>query len=268
MKHRTLLSIIVCGSAFAQTAFAQSGAAFAGVPVRPGGTVTANVPLDATQQRYVSEGGNAVPRHAIATLAVPRSFTPDKSWPVLVVISTSDFKRRNRDDLVQFYRDAALAEEWLLLAGDAPAPPRQDTSGWRAGTTLAALDALHRSFPGAAKWPVAIAGFSGGGKRAGTIAPLLSRAGIRSAGIFLTGVNEERLSTGYRQFQPGAAFLRTPIFLSSGSSDRVAPLTEQKQIKIALENAGFTNVRQQIFSGGHAVNREHVRAALQWFRTR
>ena len=53
------------------------------------------------------QGGNVVPPNAVAMLATPANFDPRKNWPVLVVCSTSDFKRQNRDDLVQF-----LSQSW------------------------------------------------------------------------------------------------------------------------------------------------------------
>ncbi|HMJ06712.1 MAG TPA: hypothetical protein VK474_10695, partial [Chthoniobacterales bacterium] len=85
---------LVCSS----TAWA-AGSTFAGVPVSPGATVRANVPLSAVERSYVAEAGNPVPPTAVAMLAVPAGFDPQKTWPVLVVFSTSDFKRLNRDDL-------------------------------------------------------------------------------------------------------------------------------------------------------------------------
>jgi hypothetical protein len=248
------------------TAAEKSELTFAGAAVTPGATVRANVPLDATEKSYAAEGGNAVPANAVAVLAVPPGFDPQKSWPVLVVFSTSDFKRLNRDDLADFYRTAALAEGWVILAGDGPAFPRQDSTGWRAGMTLAALDALHRGFPGSNKWPVACAGYSGGAKRTGLIAPLLALAACRMTGIFLTGINEDRLSEGYRQFKPGSAFLRTPIFVSSGADDKMATPTQQLQVKLSMERTGFQRVRLETFPQGHNVKLAHVREALRWFR--
>jgi hypothetical protein len=258
-------AIIALGLASSVPA-AAGGASFAGVPVKPGATVRANVPLSTQEKSYVSEGGNTAPTHAVAVLAVPAGFDPAKSWPVLVPLATSDFQRMNRDDLRDFYRDAAVAEGWLVLAGDGESPPTHDSAGWRAGMTLAALDALHSSFPNSKNWPLAVAGFSGGAKRAGNLAPLLALAGNRVIGIFLTGINEDRLSEGYRTFRPGAAFLRTPIYVSSGQQDTVARITDQQVVKRKMELSGFTRVRQVTMPHGHAVSRSAVREALRWFR--
>ncbi|MDP9005029.1 MAG: hypothetical protein M3N12_09615 [Verrucomicrobiota bacterium] len=244
-----------------------AGINFAGVSVVPGGIARAQVPLNATEQKYVSEGGNPVPSHAVAVIAVPPGFDPQRAWPVLVCLSTSDFSRKNRDDLVELYLQAALAEGWILLAGDGEENPRQDSTGWRAGMTLAALDALHRSFPGSSRWPIAVAGFSGGAKRAGSIAPLLALAGNRLIGIFLTGVNEDRLSQAYQRFQPGAAFLRTPIYISAGQLDEIARMGQQNEVRLAIEKAGFTRVRLVPMQWGHAVSRGAIREALRWFRS-
>ncbi len=227
----------------------------------------ANVPLSELEKSYVSEGGNAVPSHSVAVLSVPRGFDPKKSWPVLVVFASSENKHQNGYDLRVIYRVTALTEGWVLLAGDGPEPaPRLDSSGWRAGHTLAALDALHRSFPGSEKWPVACAGQSGGAKRATYLAPLLAAGGYRIAGIFLEGMNEERITEAYRRFKPGSSFLRTPIFFSSGLRDSIAKIEEQIAVKNSMQRAGFQNIRHETFPGGHTVLTIHLQEALRWFR--
>ncbi|MFL6505646.1 MAG: hypothetical protein ACJ8KC_09540, partial [Candidatus Udaeobacter sp.] len=110
---------------------------FAGVAFSPGSTVNANVPLSAQEKSLATQGGNAVPPNAVAVLATPSNFDPRKSWPVLVVCSTSDSKRQNRDDLVDFYGRVGLAEGWVVLAGDGPQAARNDTAAWRGAMTLA-----------------------------------------------------------------------------------------------------------------------------------
>ena len=207
-----------------------------------------------------------MPPHAVAVIAVPPGFDPGKSWPVLVVFSTSDQKIQNRDDLERLYRPMALAEGWVLIAGDGPQPAKQDSSGWRIGMTLAALDAMHRSFPGSKNWPIACAGFSGGAKRTGLLAPLLSLAGYRILGLYITGLNDDTLSQGYAKYNPGSQFLRTKVFFSMGTRDTTSPLAQQNSVRAAMQRTGFSNIRHETFVGRHAVKRTHVTAALRWFR--
>src|SRR6266513_4091112 len=239
---------------------------FAGASFSPGSTVKANVPLSAQAKSYAGQGGNPVPPSAVAMLATPANFDPRKSWPVLIVCSTSDFKRQNRDDLVQFYRRVGLTEGWVLLAGDGPQHARNDTAAWRGAMTLAAIHALHRSFPGSEKWPIACAGFSGGGKGVGYVAPLLARNGCRINGIYMTGANEDHLSDGYARIGPGADFLNTAIYISAGRDDRIATVDQQYAVAGLIKRTGFHRMRIGTFHGGHEVNDAQTSIALRWFR--
>ena len=252
--------------AFSERAF-PAGLSFAGVPLTPGATVHVSVPLSELEKSYVAEGGNAVPSYTVATLAVPRGFDPKKTWPVLIVFSSSDHQYPSWYDLMVHYRVSALAEGWVLLAGDGPKPaPRLDSSGWRAGHTLAALDALYRSFRGAEKWPIVCAGQSGGAKRASYLAPLFAAGGYRVAGIFLNGMNEERITQGYRRFKPGRDFLRTPIFLNSGMYDMVATPEQQNAVEKSMRRTGFENIRHASFPGGHELPPTRLLEGLRWLR--
>ena len=243
-----------------------AGLQFGGVPFSPGSTVRADVPLSAQEKSYAAQGGNPVPPNAVAVLATPPNFDPRKSWAVLVICSTSDSKRQNRDDLADFYRRVGLAENWVLLAGDGPQPARNDTAAWRGAMTLAAIDALHRSFPGSDKWPIACAGFSGGGKGAGLVAPLLAKNGCRIIGIYLTGANEDRLTEGYARIQPGRSFLSTPVYVAAGRDDRIATVEQQYNVLGSIKRTGFQRVRVGTFHGGHEVNGAQTSIALRWFR--
>jgi hypothetical protein len=262
---RLLFTLSVISTVAAEPA--QASLNFAGVPFSAGSTVQANVPLSAHEKSYAAQGGNLVPPSALAVLATPANFDPRKSWPVLIPCSTSDFKRQNRNDLVQFYRRVGLNEGWVLLAGDGPQHARNDTAAWRAAMTMAAIDALHRSFVGSEKWPMACAGFSGGGKGAGYVAPFLARNGCRITGIYLTGVNEDHLSDGYARCQPGADFLRTPIYLSAGHDDRIATPEQQYAVLGLIKRTGFNRIKIGTFHGGHEVNDAQTSIALRWFRS-
>jgi hypothetical protein len=239
---------------------------YGGISFSPGSTVRANVPLNAQEKSLAAQGSNAVPSNAVAVIATPPNFDPQRTWPVLVICSTSDNNRLNRDDLTDFYRRVALPEGWVVLAGDGPLHPRSDTAAWRGAMTLAAVDALHHSFPGAEKWPIACAGFSGGGKGAGYIAPLLAKSGCHLIGIYMTGVNEEHLTDGYKKIQPGAGFLNTPIYISAGRDDRIAPVEQQYNVAGTIKRTGFQRIRIGTFHGGHEGNDAQTSIALRWFR--
>jgi hypothetical protein len=257
-----ILSVVATSGAGA----AQASLNFAGTSFSPGSTVQANVPLSALEKSYAAQGGNPVPANAVAVLATPANFDPTKSWPVLIPCSTSDFKRQNRNDLVDFYRRVGLAQGWVLLAGDGPQHAKTDNVAWRESMTLAAIDALHRSFPGSEKWPMACAGMSGGGKGVGYVAPFLARYGCRITGIYMTGANEDHLSDGYAKLQPGADFLNTPIYVSAGHEDRIATLEQQYAVVGSIKRTGFKRIRIGTFRGGHEVNDAQTSIALHWFR--
>jgi hypothetical protein len=257
-----ILNVIATSGAGA----AQASLNFGGAAFSPGSTVQANVPLSAQEKSLAAQGGNVVPPNAVAVLATPNNFDPRRSWPVLVICSTSDFKRQNRNDLADFYRRVGVSEGWVLLAGDGPQHARSDTAAWRGAMTLAALDALHHSFPGSQNWPIACAGFSGGGKGVGYIAPLLAKNGCRIAGIYMTGANEDHLSDGYARIQPGPNFLSTPIYISAGHDDRIATVEQQYAVAGSIKRTGFNRMRIGTFHGGHEVNDGQTSVALRWFR--
>ena len=238
---------------------------FAGVLIKPGTTVRADVPLNAVEKSYASDATKNVPDTAVAVIAIPRNFDLHKTWSVLVVFSTSNFDRLNRDDLVQFYRDPALSQGWVVLAGDGRGPPPNDTHGWRAAMSLAALDALHNSFPGSRNWPIALAGFSGGAKRASVLAPVMYLTGCRLCGLYLSGMNQDFLSLSYRKSRIGTGFLKVPVFISSGTNDRIAPVEAAREVAAELRHTGFQSVRFETFAGGHAVKHDHTVEALRWF---
>jgi hypothetical protein len=239
---------------------------FGGISFSPGSTVKANVPLNAQEKLLAAQGGNTAPSNAVAVLATPPNFDPRKTWPVLVVFSTSDNNYLNRDALTAFYRRVALPEGWVVLTGDGPLHPHSDNAAWRGAMTLAAVDALDHSFPDAKKWPIACAGFSGGGKSASYIAPLLAKSGRHIIGIYMTGANDEHLTEACKNIRPGAGFLNTPIYISAGRDDRIATVEQQYDVAGAIKRTGFERVKIATFHGGHEANDAQTVIALRWFR--
>jgi hypothetical protein len=87
------------------------------------------------------------------------------------------------------------------------------------------------------------------------------------AGIFLTGINEDRITDGCRHFKPPRDFFSIPIFLSSGDRDPIATPNQQLAVENSMRQTGFTNIRHKTFTGGHEGSAAHVLEALRWFRS-
>ena len=85
-------------------------------------------------------------------------------------------------------------------------------------------------------------------------------------GFYLSGINDDRLSPAYKTYQPGADFLKIPIWISGGMDDSIATPSSEGAVQVSLQRAGFKRVRVERFMGGHRLKRSEVRLALRWFR--
>ncbi len=241
-------------------------ATLAGQPVRPGATLDIRFPIDKYFQDYAAAGGNPRPTTGRASISFPKDFDPNRTWPILAVISTSDNHRTNVMD-APAYQAPGTAEGWIVLATDATIPARDDSDTWRLGLLGAGLQMLHKEWPQSSRWPVAFAGFSGGAKRSGFMGAMLaSTHAARICGFFLAGINNDRISVAYKTYHPPPDFLNIPIWLSSGITDPIAPPFKQEHVRASLVNTGFKHVRLESFAGGHELDPSQVRLALRWFR--
>ena len=72
--------------------------------------------------------------------------------------------------------------------------------------------------------------------------------------------------SGYQKYNPGAGFLGTKVYFSSGTRDRTSPLLQQNSVRASMQRTGFNNIRAATFAGPHTVKRAHFAEALRWFR--
>jgi len=223
-------------------------------------------PLSDYFQQHAAEGGNPRPTTGRALLFFPNNFEAARAWPILIVTSTSDLDRTSIMD-APWYRDAAMKEGWIVLATDATIRPREDSIAWRLSILTAALQMIRNEWPQSAQWPVAFAGFSGGAKSSGFLAAMLAgNRGFKICGMFLGGINADRVSVAYKEYHPPPGFLNTPIWLSSGSADQIARPGAEEGVYSSLQRTGFKHVRLEKFSGGHEIDSAEVQRALHWFR--
>jgi hypothetical protein len=197
-------------------------------------------------------------------LAVPENFDLRKPWPLLVISVPSGGRAI---PALNGYTNVALHEGWCVLAADGPrVQSEQDTIYMGYGVLSSVTEYLARTWPMTKQWPVACAGFSGGAKRSGAVAAALARDQWRVIGMFMGGCNEDWATLGYEIYKPGASFKNLPIFLSSGDTDAIAGPDSAAAVKQVMERSGFTKVRLESYPGGHRLDSEQLRAALQWFR--
>jgi pimeloyl-ACP methyl ester carboxylesterase len=199
-------------------------------------------------------------------LMFPKNFDPARSWPILIVRSTTDLDRTSIMD-APWYRESAMAEGWVVLATDATIRSREDSLAWRLSMLTAGLEVVRDNWPQSAHWPVGFAGFSGGAKSSGILGAMLAKENkIKICGFFLAGINSDRLSAAYQDYHPPTDFLNVPVWISSGMQDQIAPPGAQEGVYYSLKRTGFKQVRLEKFFGGHALRSGEIQRALHWFR--
>ena len=227
----------------------------------PGEIFITEVPLSAQRRAEAAKDGDAKLAHARVAIAVPPGFDPQKSWPVLVIANTEAYS--NIDSLRQF-KDAALNENWVVLAADGVEAEKNKEGAMRWPCIAAAFDYLTATWPAVKNWPVACGGMSGGAKNSSFLAADLAREHHRIVGMLMMGCNQDMATVAYRK---GGAptLLNTAVFISSGKSDTIAKPADAVEVKNSLQGTGFHKVRLESFDGAHDIYQPHIGEALRWF---
>jgi hypothetical protein len=63
-------------------------------------------------------------------------------------------------------------------------------------------------------------------------------------GLFLRGINDDRLTIAYRDYQSGSGFLTTPIWISGGIDDPIPTTGLEGQVAANIRRTGFKQVRR------------------------
>ncbi|NRB74647.1 MAG: hypothetical protein HRU46_09845 [Verrucomicrobiales bacterium] len=201
-------------------------------------------------------------------IAVPDDFDPTRDYPVFVISVTSSGKSPSSIGHMKGYIDKATAAGWVVVGADGPEIPEaeQDSNEYRWAVLSAGLEHLHEKWPNSREWHYACGGNSGGAKRSGFIAAIMSANGYNVSGIYMGGCNHDMATLGLEQYSPPKAeFLKVPIWISSGVNDKIASPEDSNRIAGEMRETGFKNVRVESHDGGHGLSKEHVTEALGWF---
>jgi hypothetical protein len=202
---------------------------------------------------------------ARAAVAVPRNFDPGFPTPILLVSGTSDGDASSVRAM-QSFTNIALRLGWVVIAADGPlGKPPNDNPPWRWAMAASLLDHIHKTWPASRRWPIAAAGVSGGGKWSGVLGAILANKNYNLIGVFMGAVNQDMASEAAKLYEPAVRYKKVPIYLSSGTDDKIATPEHHNQVKESLLHNGFTSVRLETFKGGHALSETELRKALGWF---
>lgn len=241
------------------------GATNANYRIRPNVIHEFAVPVSPSAKLSVAASKNPPAELVKAAVAVPYGFDPEIPSPILIVTATSDGDASSIRHM-RAYTNAALRLGYIVLAADGPfGKPPNDNPPWRWAMNASLLEHVHKAWPGSEKWPVAIAGFSGGGKWAGVLGAILANRNYRLIGVFMGGVNQDTASEAARIYHPASRYKETPVFISSGSEDKLATPEQHIEVKENMLSHGFSKVRLESYKGGHELNESELRTALRWF---
>ena len=166
------------------------------------------------------------------------------------------------------YLPDATAKGYLVTAvdGEFGKPPRHDPPDFRWALVQAGLGALYKEWPNARTWPIAAAGVSGGGGYASHQAMLMLAQHYPLIGLLLSVSRwTPNDFPNVLRKAPREAIRTLPVFYTAGEKDPIATKPVVEKARNGLADAGFKNVRFEMFPGGHQLHRPHLQDALEWF---
>ena len=202
-------------------------------------------------------------------VALPAAFDPAQEHPILITQVTADRFRSNIDEL-PMYAPAALADGYVIVTAQGIPWPRSEGSDnlmHRYVSVRAALRWLAGEFPQSERWPIVLAGFSGGAKISQVLAVSLLLEQRRVEGVFLGGCNEDHSGLLLGQYPAMKdRFSHIAFFLSAGRQDRIAPLESVHAVADGLRRSGVEHLELSVHPGGHQLDKQDLSKALRWFR--
>jgi len=203
-------------------------------------------------------------------VAFPDALDPEQDHPILITQVTADHYRPNVAELTE-YAPTALEQGYVVLTAQGIPWPESEGSNTllhRYATVRAALRWLASEIPQSERWPIILAGFSGGAKISQALAVSLMLEQHRVAGVFLGGCNEDHSRLLLAQYPTvKERFSQIAFFLSAGADDHIAPPTAVRAVAEQLRNSGVKRQQLSVHPGGHRLDVRDLSLALRWFRT-
>lgn len=199
-------------------------------------------------------------------LGVPDNFDPSKGCPIFVQWTTSDAK--SNVAVGKGYWKTCREKGWMLVSVDG-APDSKAL--WANTVFLAAtkefFEQLHAKYPGSGQWKVATGGFSGGSKLCQWMGALMDGLeGVDVIGYWIGGCNEALFNYAMEDLNvKKSAYRKAKAYISSGEKDGLVKPDNRKAVEQGCKDAGFGEVRSEIYDGGHSISHQQLAEALDWF---
>jgi predicted esterase len=248
------------------------GAASTGAPASPQlnlGLRHVEVATDSIERAGLAEIPSIAADRVALAVAFPAAFAPEQVHPILVTQVTADRARPNLAELAA-YAPTALEQGYVVISAQGiPWPERHqdDTLVHRYATLRAALRWLAGEVPQSERWPIVLAGFSGGAKISQVLAFSLMLEHRHVAGVFLGGCNEDHSQVLLGEY-PAVKdrFSQIAYYLSVGEDDRISPPASVRDVAKHLRASGAQRVEVSTHGGGHRLDTRDLSQALRWFR--
>ena len=247
------------------------GAAAAGTPAaRPleDGLRHVEVPTEPIEREALAEISSIRSDRVELAVAFPDHLDPAQEHPILITQVTADRARPNTSELAA-YAPTALQHGYVVLTAQGipwPGSYQDDTFIHRYATVRAALRWLAREIPQSERWPIVLAGFSGGAKISQVLSVSLTLENRRVAGVFLGGCNEDHsrlLLDRYPTIRD--QFSRIAFFLSAGDDDDIATPAAARAVAEGLRRSGVRRLELSVHPGAHRLDTADLSRALRWF---
>ena len=191
-------------------------------------------------------------------------------WPGVGLNNEAEWKKGAAGS-ANWYKSQLGETDWVVIGANTNQGNPTERKGEGNPEATAAfnaevLAAILKMWPEMRGWKHVTAGFSAGGKQSYYRLAHFLQAEIPVTGLFLCGVNQCLAEGARESYGLGRkAFRDIPVFFSTGETDKLVPEGSLVRVMEETKDAGFGPIRSESYPGGHVMNFEHLKMALDWF---
>ncbi|GHC43394.1 hypothetical protein [Roseibacillus persicicus] len=233
-----------------------------------------NIETDLSEKTQRSLSDNKLqPTKIKIALSLPADFDPSKPqkvfWPVGGI---NNEKERLSGNIARISAMSAkaLAAGYVVIAADTEhGNPRETTIAiWEGDADFHAevIEKIAAEWPEFMNWTHACGGFSSGSKGSFFRTAQLLANDLTVSGVFLGGCNQPFADLALEE--SGArksAFKKVKAWVSWGDSDNLVNQSQTDTVTSGIKSAGYRQIRDEKFTGGHTINQDEFAKALAWF---